>query len=229
MTDDIEKPEEWALAAEYTLGLLPPDEARKFEAQLSRDPAMRADYAFWAEHYAGLTDDIPEVTPPASVWKAISAAAFGAEEKRSWLSRFGLPSALGGGLIAALAVLWLVDLSGMMGWLDKPAYTAEIVAEDKSLIVQASYDEDSKTLSLTRSAGVAVEGRALELWLISGDNAPVSLGVLPESQTARITLEPVLASALQDGVLAISDEPAGGSPTGAPTGAVLAAGPVISL
>jgi anti-sigma-K factor RskA len=67
----------------------------------------------------------------------------------------------------------------------------------------------------------------LELWLIEGDAAPVSLGVLPEAPQARVPLDRALAARIAAGaLLAISDEPEGGSPTGAPTGAVLAAGPV---
>ncbi|MEJ6398451.1 anti-sigma factor [Yoonia sp. 208BN28-4] len=229
MTDETATSETAPLAAEYTLGLLPEDEARAFEALMSRDPDARAEYAFWAENYAALTNDIPHEAPPAHVWTGISDVAFGpAAPRASWFSRFGLPSALGGGLLAALAVLWLVDLSGMMGG-ETSTYTAQIAAEDSSLIIQASFDDSTDTLSLTRDAGAAADGRDLELWLISGGNAPVSLGVIPETQTADIQLDADVVAALQDGVLAISDEPEGGSPTGAPTGAVLAVGPLIAL
>lgn len=231
MTDHSDIPEEAGAAAEYALGLLSADEARAFEDVMSRDPAIRTEYAFWAENLVQLTDDVPDAEPGDHVWERIVDTAFGGETtpEKSWLARFGLPSALGGGLLAALAVLWLVDFSGVLRWLDPPAYTAEIVSEDNSLRVQASFDDDTGTLHLTRSAGAAVEGRALELWLISGGNAPISLGVMPETQTAEIVIEPAIVAALPDGVLAISDEPQGGSPTGAPTGAVLAVGPVIAL
>ena len=84
---------------------------------------------------------------------------------------------------------------------------------------------------MNRTAGAAVPGRVLELWLIAGDNPPVSLGVLPEAASAEVQLTPDLVAALAAGTLpinlAISDEPPGGSTTGAPTGAVLAMGPVI--
>ena len=62
-----------------------------------------------------------------------------------------------------------------------------------------------------------------ELWALPGaGRAPVSLGLLPQSGR----LERELTAAQRDAIavapqLAVSLEPAGGSPTGAPTGPVL--------
>ena len=69
----------------------------------------------------------------------------------------------------------------------------------------------------------------LELWAILPDQAPVSLGVLPDSETTRILVPAELRSQAAQITLAISDEPVGGSPTGAPTGDVLAAGAMSEL
>jgi anti-sigma-K factor RskA len=64
------------------------------------------------------------------------------------------------------------------------------------------------------------------LWLIAGGNAPVSLGVLPDSGIVALAFPVDLKDQLRGATLAISDEPDGGSPTGQPTGAVLATGVV---
>ncbi len=66
-------------------------------------------------------------------------------------------------------------------------------------------------------------GRAHELWALPANGgAPVSLGLMPHTGAERRTLTAAqraeLASAKQ---LAVSLEPSGGSPTGAPTGPVL--------
>jgi anti-sigma-K factor RskA len=95
------------------------------------------------------------------------------------------------------------------------------------LRVLAVYDGASDRLRITRTAGRPADGRAHELWAIAGDNAPVSLGVMPADGSGAVTLPQGLAP--QGLVLAISDEPPGGSPTGQPTGAVLAVGEVVSL
>ena len=106
---------------------------------------------------------------------------------------------------------------------------AQIAAEDGALIVKASYDATSGALYVDRTIGAAAPGRALELWLVAGDDAPVSLGVLPEAREARLSVPENLRIKIAGGVLAISDEPPGGSPTGVATGAVLATGAIIPI
>ena len=68
------------------------------------------------------------------------------------------------------------------------------------------------------------------MWLIAdGAGAPVSLGVLPAAQFAELAIPADQIAALAGATLAISDEPLGGSPTGQPTGAILAVGKVNTL
>ncbi|MDZ7710578.1 MAG: anti-sigma factor [Roseovarius sp.] len=64
------------------------------------------------------------------------------------------------------------------------------------------------------------------MWLIAGEAAPVSLGVLPQDRRAALPVPEDLRPRLRTVVLAVSDAPPGGSPTGASTGAVLATGAV---
>lgn len=216
------------LAGEYILDLLSPDEAAAFEARLATEPGLRRLCAIWAEEFSGFADEVDPASPPDDVLERVEMRLFGSSEREGrpglW-QRFGLT-----GLAAAvLAVLLFVSSD----FLDQgpvppeaPAYTAEIAAEDRSLVIEAAYDADAAELYLERLSGAAAPGRSLELWLIAGDNAPVSLGVLPEDDRAVFTVTQELQNALSGGVLAISDEPEGGSPTGAPTGEVLATGAI---
>jgi anti-sigma-K factor RskA len=65
------------------------------------------------------------------------------------------------------------------------------------------------------------------LWLIPADGTPHSIGVMPE-KTMRVTVDEKMADQFDTGVtLAVSLEPAGGSPTGLPTGPVLASGKLV--
>jgi anti-sigma-K factor RskA len=69
-----------------------------------------------------------------------------------------------------------------------------------------------------------------ELWLIPADGVPRSLGVIGLGGTQRVTLAPTLLELVADGaVLAVSLEPVGGSPTGAPTGPVIATGRLTAI
>jgi anti-sigma-K factor RskA len=234
MTDLTDKDEQSLRAAEYALGLLTPAETDAFEQQLAVDPELRSAYALWAEDFAATTDGVAPANPPAGLRRRIEAEIFPepaatSAGKPSLLQRLGLLPAMLTGLVAALAVLVVVDF-GVLG--PKPpsgTYGAEIAAGDRSLVVTATYDPDAAVLRINRVAGQGRDGRVLELWLIAGGKPPVSLGVMPDSATAALPIPETLVAALKDGVLAISDEPPGGSPTGQPTGDVLATGPVTLL
>ena len=66
------------------------------------------------------------------------------------------------------------------------------------------------------------DARSRELWALPDGAAPVSLGLMPASGSARLALDDRQRAALAAATkVAVSDEPAGGSPTGAPTGDVL--------
>lgn len=219
MTDRAYSDEDIALIGEYALRLLPDAEARDLEARLAREPELRVLLTEWENGLAGLADEFIPVKPPAALKDAVEARLFGSPKRHfpfKWLGALA-------GIAAILAVVF-VNLP------EAPTYTATIVAADQSLRFEASYDENDGTLKITRMQGAAREGRALELWLIAENAAvPVSLGVLPAEPEARINLAAPLANALVNGTLAVSDEPEGGSPTGAPTGDVLAVGKVITL
>jgi anti-sigma-K factor RskA len=69
--------------------------------------------------------------------------------------------------------------------------------------------------------------RALELWMLPDGRPPQSLGLVPATGIERVPLRSPVGVALQGiPALAVSLEPPGGSPTGAPTGPVLYTGRV---
>jgi anti-sigma-K factor RskA len=76
---------------------------------------------------------------------------------------------------------------------------------------------------------LASPAQSFELWLIPAEGGqPLSLAVVGDLD-ARIELKASQALRLARGAkLAISVEPAGGSPTGAPTGPVILIGDVLS-
>ena len=86
----------------------------------------------------------------------------------------------------------------------------------------ASISGDGRALVARPLVDVAVRpDRALELWAIPAGGAPRSLGVI----SARGDTLAIKGKALEGAdSLAVSLEPPGGSPTGAPTGPVLYTG-----
>jgi anti-sigma-K factor RskA len=221
-----------ALAAEYALGLLDGAELEAFQARLLTDPALRAQVAGWHETLVPMADDFAPVAPRAAVKVRVMDKVWGSAPARPGLWRslgFWRLGTLTASIAAAslAAMIWLVPPAppGPPG----PVLVVNITSEDGSLVILAAAAPDSGELRLARQSGAAPPGRVLELWAIDGDAAPVSLGVLPGDGQTRIALPDILRTALPDLLLAVSEEPPGGSPTGAPTGAVLAVGQVQSF
>lgn len=230
MTSTDDHNDDVALAGEYALHLLDVEARRAFEDRLSSEPALRILVSEWDAHFIALSDEVAPVAPPAMVKARIEDILFPAPSKaRTGFSLWRLLA--GAGLAAALGLAVLIALPpANLPDPFTPSFTAELAAEDQSLVVLASFAPDAGILRIDRQSGEARPGRVLELWLIAeGATAPVSLGVLPAAAATDITLPDALVDAIAGGTLAISDEPVGGSTTGAPTGDVLAAGVVVSI
>jgi anti-sigma-K factor RskA len=214
------------LAGEYALGLLSSQDAAGFERRMAQQPHLHALYAEWAEELTSLTSDIADAAPPAALKARIDADLFNAAPslRRPFAGWRGIGWLVGGAVAAAMAVLLAVN-GGVLGpQSEAPGYTANIAAEDGSLVLAASYDAGAGVLYVERRLGAAPAGRSLELWLIAGGNAPVSLGVLPEGGPAWLSVGKDLRAQMNGGVLAVTDAPPGGASTGVPTGGLLASG-----
>ncbi|KAA2316220.1 hypothetical protein DL237_08200 [Pseudooceanicola sediminis] len=222
--------EDMVLAAEYVLTLLGPSEVAAFEERLVREPALRALVAAWADDFVAMTDNIDEARVPPRVWRAIHQRlwpATGADTTPAmgFWARLGLGKLVVAASVAAMFG-FLVYQSDMLPG-DHPEFVATLGAADAPVRFAAAYDVDTGELRMRREGQGAAAGRSYELWLIAGDAAPVSVMVWPADTTEQALVLPAnLAGVLPGATLAISDEPLGGSPTGQPTGAVLAAGPV---
>ncbi|RPE66439.1 anti-sigma-K factor RskA [Pacificibacter maritimus] len=229
MTQDRDHSEnDIALAGEYALHLLDAESRLAFETRLAQDTALQQLVREWDEDFVSFSEGFAPVTPPARMKSQIDARLFGPEK-----SGFSLQGLFGRRFaylaFASLAALAIIAGPVVFNTATAPEYVAEIAGEDRSLVVAAAYDQETAELSINRTAGAAIAGRSLELWLIAeGATAPVSLGVLSDAQLATVIIPEDLRDLMLGGTLAISDEPIGGSPTGAPTGAVLAAGEIIS-
>ena len=96
----------------------------------------------------------------------------------------------------------------------------------KQMKVVASWDPAARQLVLAVAGDMPADpSHSHELWVIPAGGKPRSLGTMPAGRQMHMRLADALAQLLQQGAtIAISVEPPGGSPTGAPTGPVVVSG-----
>lgn len=224
-------PEDRARAAEYVLRLLGPDARADFEGRLAYSRVLRDEVTAWEAQFSAMADaEVAAVAPRPTAKTALMRDLFAdaPQVHLRWWQRAVLWQ---GTTVAALALA--VGLGVMVQQRpDTPAplLVGEIAAGDDSLRLLVLYDGADGSLRLTRTDGVAPAGRVLELWALTAPDAPaVSLGLLDETGQGRVTIPPRLRAVAGALTLAISEEPPGGSPTGQPTGEVLALGGLADL
>jgi anti-sigma-K factor RskA len=89
-------------------------------------------------------------------------------------------------------------------------------------------DLQARTLTVRRVADAPEAGKSYELWLVSSKfPGPRSLGLVGGSEFTKPALASFEPETIHDATYAVSLEPAGGSPTGAPTGPVLFTGKLV--
>ncbi|TIO52379.1 MAG: anti-sigma factor [Mesorhizobium sp.] len=219
------------LAAEYVLGVLAADERQIASRRIDTETGFARLVDAWEVHFAPMAAAYAAVEPPASVKAAIdrrlfaSSAAVPAAPSAGLLGSLAFWRGLAAAALAALAVF--VALPFVNPPLPPPEtrLVASLAADNSNVKYLAVYDAARHEVGLSLVSGERGSGKDFELWMIEGKNAPVSMGVIPAGQTARMAVTPAIQQKLAQGaVLAVSLEPTGGSPTGQPTGPVVAAG-----
>jgi anti-sigma-K factor RskA len=210
-------------AAEYALGVMQGAARNDFSRRLALEPTLAAAVRQWDEHFVSFAEDIAPEQPPRHIEAALEKRLFSgttSQQKSSLWNSLGFWRGLAAASFAAVVALGAWTLQPVTD----TAMVAQVAAEQGNFKLVAYYDEGKAELRLNRVDGAAATGRSLELWLIAGTDAPVSLGVLTDAATTRVNVPASLQAKFKGGILAVSDEPSGGSPTGSPTGAVLATG-----
>ncbi len=204
------------LAGEYAIGTLHGRARRRFESLMRQRADVRYSVWQWEKMLYALATGVEPVPPPRSVWPQIRRRIKRRDVSRvSWRwPRFASATAA----VAAIA-FWL----GSTSQLSAPSQIA--IFSDESAQVLWVVNADAKDRLSVEAAGIspALGDQVYQLWALPDGLNPVSLGVLSvESGTREAPLTAAMVAALnQSAALAISIEPAGGSPTGLPTGPVV--------
>jgi len=221
------------LAAEFALGTSSSRVRRRLSSIATRDRVVADALTDWERRLAVLADAVPPITPPPRVWARITArlgldaSAATPEPPTRWWRRVGVWRALAAvGFVATLA-LGVLQLARPPAPAAAPIVVVLAGSDAKpALIASASRNDRFLTLKAVGSAAPA-PGRVFELWALPQGGAPKSLGVIPPGAIVHMPLAaPADESLTNIPALAVSLEPPGGSPTGAPTGPVLYSGAI---
>ena len=234
------------LAAEFALGTLRGRARQRLRRWIAEEPALARLVSDWELRLAPLAAAAIPVQPPPRVWRAIEERLGPARSQPGgiwanlafWRNLGLISSGVAVGLLAALGVAPRAPAPAPQPVVIKvpsnemaASYVA-VLADPKTqkpmLIVSAGRSSTELWVK-TLDPAIHVADRSLELWALPPGQPPKSLGVVPRSE--KMTALKLVAAADQAfaevPALAVSLEPAGGSPTGAPTGPVLYTGPFL--
>lgn len=245
-TDDKNRHDQ--LAAEFAMGLLQGDAQKAAQKRFDEDLAFRRAVEEWQENFSPLLDEVASQQPPFRVWENVSeriasqavAASNGpSHDLTRQLKalkaklRFWRGLSLATASLVAIGLAAVLYLSGgalLLPQKSEQPLVAGLTATGKEPAFLAGFDPKTGGLVVQIAAKPQPQTRVAELWLIPKDGVPRSLGLLDKVGTATLKVNQKLRGLFAaGGILAVSLEPSGGSPTGKPTGPVIATGKLRAL
>ncbi len=207
------------LAAQYVLGTLRGAARRRFDRLITDKADIRFVVWRWERYLNGFASGLQPRSPRRQVWTDINQRIeLSQATKTPRVSRWrgywlALPT--------AVAAAWLA----ITFW-STPAVEHIAVFADQNVetlwVISADLDNGALRTE-TVNAPPLTNNTSYELWVLPSTGSPLSLGLMPVnagSTETRVSAQ-LVAALRESGRLAISIEPAGGSPTGLPTGPVV--------
>ncbi len=256
--DGTEPPSADMLAGEYVLGVLDASQRQSAEARIAADPGFARLVDGWQQRLAPWLDDYGVADVPAHLWPRIrrDLGWSPVEGARPNLWQNVAVWRAAASLAAVVAIVAL--LFGRPPVAERDDVQTPVVVQPPAPVAVpvetpavapvplpvttlahddgtpgwlASVDRDhGKVLMVPVPSPGDAEGRVAELWVIAGDAAPASLGVVSNDHSHTVDVPDALRAALVDGsLLAITLEPQGGAPGGVPTGPIIAKGDIRQL
>lgn len=206
------------LAADYVLGTMSGAARTRFDRLCQSNRRAAVARQRWEDDFLELSRRLDPVQPSAHIWLSIrrrikALSARGPVSSRRWSLAIAATVA---GIGILLGVLVLQQTPTL-----RPLASLGTDAAHPTWQVERPRDLSELRISAVGPVQLAAN-RSYELWALPKGGAPVSLGLLPRSGRMTYTLTGAQRAALLAAdKVAVSLEPEGGSPTGAPTGPVL--------
>jgi anti-sigma-K factor RskA len=211
-----------ALAAEFALGTLRGRARARFESMMATDREVREAVARWEAAITPLARNVAPIEPPARVWRAIESRV---SPQRPAAQSYWRPFAMVSGGVATVLLAFMLYLFQAPN--AEPDFVAVLTASDNvpRMVVSMQHHEMLKVRMV--KPWKPKEGMGLELWVMSKDGKPRSLGMVKNEMGETVMRMAREDSRVNDAVaFAVSMEPMAGSPTGQPTGPVLCSGSI---
>ncbi|KAA3506471.1 anti-sigma factor [Agrobacterium vitis] len=218
------------LADEYVLGLLEPTQAEEIEDAMEGDPELKAAIAASRDRFLPLDTSMAPQPVSEDLWNRIEASLSGQDNRRAKSnthiandngSRRWKLAAL---TSLAASLLLTVGLVYSLTRTMEPLVVAVLVNEagEVQAVVEDFGNDEASVRLLTDF--VVPRDKTIQVWTLpSRDVGPVPLGLLEGVRSARLH-GPTLPKPRNDQLYELTLEQAGGSPTGRPTGPILAKG-----
>lgn len=227
------------LAAEHALGVLEgPDLQRARELVLS-SPEFARSVRDWELTLSPIADEATEQAPQSTLWERIEKSLEDktdepvvlALRRRIQLWRGVSFAAMATAAALALFVALQQTAQQQPGADDgRGLLLASLSSADTNTSLSAAYDPDGRSLLVSPGVLKSDAEHQHELWIIPQGGAPVAVGLLHPGQPQRLAVRSEIVPHFRArSTLAVSVEPMGGSPTGQPTGPVIAAGQLSSI
>ncbi|GAA5617105.1 hypothetical protein Brsp03_01244 [Brucella sp. NBRC 12951] len=222
------------LAGEYVLGVLSNEKRRQVEQRMLHDKEFALLVERWQISFSHFNDDYQELPVNENIFGEIEKRLFGSTQDAGhtvslWSSViFWRWVSLATTIAAGVAIIFA--FGGNLTSKNSGPLVAELSATDVRVNLLASYDPASGYLQVIPVAAGASGEKSLELWLVLQKGNPVSLGIFKPGKEGELTIPLELRDDITAGTtLAVSLEPFGGSPTGVPSGPIVASGIVRPL
>jgi anti-sigma-K factor RskA len=225
-------------AGEYVLGLLEGADLATFDAQLDTDHALAAAVERWRLHFAALDGTAIPLRPSPGLWPRIETGIAGilpaAERGRGkalkaggslsdwWNSLFVWRGAALAGAIAT--ILLAIGLNGALERAGRQPVMVAVLLTDASVAAAVVNTFADGRVEMVPLQNIAVPaGKALEIWTLWDRSVgPRSVGLIDRARTTALRLDQMPLG--KDQLFEITIENATGSPTGRPTGPIVAKG-----
>lgn len=228
------------LAGEYVLGLLSDGARGRLERLSVEDGRLRAALVSWEEKFCAWNLALKPLAPPPSVWRKLQAQIKTDERARQEpVTGFSLKGLWSGAAVLATAFVLVVGVFIGRSLVKPPAQTVPAASSNYVAVMSAPkgpprwlitvHPQNGRVDMNALANNTPPAGKSYQLWMLPGTGKPISLGLMNSTGSAHETLSPEMLAALTKAKgLAISIEPAGGSPTGQPSGPVVYTGSIIN-